>query len=118
MGAEWQRRYSETGYSSAKVVFFVKHPFLYRPWHQHFRLNRAPSVRIIGIGPGASTGGVGAPAGGVVPAVAPAGGVGVDGDEEHVVLAQAPVVVAHAAAALGQEDVGLFGDEEGGDEAG
>ena len=39
-----------------------------------------------GIGPGVATGGVGAPAGGVVPAVAVAGGVAVDGDEEDVVL--------------------------------
>ena len=71
-----------------------------------------------GVGAGVATGGVGAPAGGIVPAVAPAGGVGVNGDVEHVVLAQAPAVVAHAAAALGQRDVGLFGDEEGGDDAG
>ena len=31
------------------------------------------------ISPGVSPGGVGAPAGGIVPAVAPAGGIGVDG---------------------------------------
>jgi len=66
-----------------------------------------------GIGPGVATGGVGAPAGGFVPAVAPTGGVGVDGNEEHVVLAQLAAPLAHAAAALGQGDVGLFGDEEG-----
>lgn len=35
-----------------------------------------------GIGPGVVTGGVGAPAAGGEPAVAPAGGVAVDGDEE------------------------------------
>ena len=41
-----------------------------------------------GIGPGVATGGVGAPAGGVVPAVSAAGGVGVDGDDDDVVLAE------------------------------
>ena len=41
-----------------------------------------------GIGPGVATGGVGAPAAGGEPAVATAGGVAVDGDEEDVVFAQ------------------------------
>jgi len=60
-----------------------------------------------GIGPGVAPRGVGAPAGGVVPAVAPAGGVGVDGDEDDVVPAE-------EAAMLGQRDVFLLGNEEGG----
>lgn len=42
------------------------------------------------IGTGVSTGGVGAPAGGIVPTVAPAGGVGVDGDEDDVARAESP----------------------------
>ena len=41
-----------------------------------------------GIGPGVATGGVGAPAAGGEPAVASAGGIAVDGDEEDVVFAQ------------------------------
>ena len=41
-----------------------------------------------GIGLGVATGGVGAPAAGGEPAVASAGGVAVDGDEEDVVFPQ------------------------------
>ena len=67
-----------------------------------------------GIGPGVSPGGVGALAGGVVPAVAPAGGVGVDGDEDDVVPAEEAAAFVDAAASLGQRDVFLFGNEEGG----
>ena len=66
-----------------------------------------------GIGPGASTGGVGAPAAGGGPVFAGTGGVAVDGDEEDVVFAELAVPLVHAAAALGQGDVGGFGDEEG-----
>jgi len=64
-----------------------------------------------GIGTGVAAGRVGAPAGGIVPAVAPAGSVGVDGDEDDVVFAEAPAEGVDAAAALGQQDVFLFGDE-------
>lgn len=70
-----------------------------------------------GIGPGVSTGGVGAPAGGIVPAVAPAGGVAVDGDEEDVVFAQLAAPLVHAAAALGQGDVRFLRHQERGVEA-
>lgn len=55
-----------------------------------------------GIGPGVSTGGVGAPAAGGEPAVATAGSVAVDGDEENVAFAQLAAPLVHAAAALGQ----------------
>ena len=64
------------------------------------------------VGPGVATGGVGAPAAGVHPAVAVAGGVDVDGNEDDVVFAEAAVPVVHAAAALLQGDVFLLGDEE------
>ena len=67
-----------------------------------------------GIGPGIAPRGVGAPTGGFVPAVAPAGGVGVDGDEEDVAFAEAPADFVHSAAALREGDVGLFRNQEGG----
>ena len=70
-----------------------------------------------GIGPGVAMGGVGAPAGGVVPAVAVAGGVGVDGDEDDVVLAELAAPLVHAAAALGQGDVPFLRDKEFGVDA-
>lgn len=66
------------------------------------------------IGPDVSPGGKGAPAGGIVPAVALSGGVGVDGDEDDVVFSQLAAPLVHAAAALGQRDVFRFGYEEGG----
>ena len=58
-----------------------------------------------GIGPGVATGGVGAPAAGGEPAVATAGGVAVDGDEEDVVFAQLAAALVYSTAALGQGDV-------------
>ena len=70
-----------------------------------------------GIGPGVSTGGVGAPAAGGEPAVAPAGGVAVDGDEEDVVFAQLAAPLVHAAAALGQGDVRFLRHQERGVQA-
>ena len=70
-----------------------------------------------GIGPGVSSGGVGAPAAGGEPAVAPSGGVAVDGDEEDVVFAQLAAPLVHAAAALGQGDVRFLGHQEGGVQA-
>ena len=70
-----------------------------------------------GIGPGASTGGVGAPAAGGEPAVASAGGVAVDGDEEDVVFAQLAAPLVHAAAALGQGDVRFLRHQERGVQA-
>ena len=70
-----------------------------------------------GIGPGVATGGVGAPAAGGEPAVATAGGVAVDGDEEDVVFAQLSAPLVHAAAALGQGDVRFLRDKEFGVEA-
>ena len=54
------------------------------------------------------------PAAGGEPAVASAGGVAVDGDEEDVVFAQLAAPLVHAAAALGQGDVVLLGYQEGG----
>ena len=65
-----------------------------------------------GIGPGVATGGVGAPAAGGEPAVASAGGVAVDGDEEDVVFAQLAAPLVHAAAALGQGDVRFLRHQE------
>lgn len=67
-----------------------------------------------GIGPGVSTGGVDAPAAGGEPAVASAGGVAVDGDEEDVVFAQLAAPLVHAAAALGQGDVRFLRHQERG----
>ena len=70
-----------------------------------------------GIGPGVSTGGVGAPAAGGEPAVASAGGVAVDGDEDDVLAAQLSAPLVHPAAALGQGDVRFLGHQEGGVQA-
>lgn len=70
-----------------------------------------------GIGPGVTTGGVGAPAAGGEPAVAPAGGVAVDGDEEDVVFAQLAAPLVHAAAALRQGDVRFLRHQERGVQA-
>lgn len=70
-----------------------------------------------GIGPGASTGGVGAPAAGGEPAVATAGSVSVDGDEENVAFAQLAAPLVHAAAALGQGDVRFLRHQERGIQA-
>ena len=70
-----------------------------------------------GIGPGVAAGGVGAPAGGVVPAVAVAGGVGMDGDDDDVVLAELAAPGIDTAAALGQGDVPFLQDKEFGVEA-
>ena len=70
-----------------------------------------------GIGPGVSTGGVGAPATGGEPAVASAGGVTVDGDEEDVVFAQLAAPLVHVAAALRQGDVRFLGHQEQGVQA-
>ena len=67
-----------------------------------------------GIGTGGAGSGVGAPAAGGEPAVATAGGVAVDGDEEDVVFAQLAAPLVHAAAALGQGDVRFLGYQEGG----
>ena len=65
-----------------------------------------------GIGRGVATGGVGAPAGGVVPAVAAAGGVAVDGDEPNLVDSQQAAPLVHPAAALLQGDVRFLRDQE------
>lgn len=64
------------------------------------------------VGPSVATGCVGAPAAGVHPAVAVTGGVDVDGDEDDVVFAELAAPGGHAAAALLQRDVFLFGNEE------
>ena len=69
------------------------------------------------IGPGVSTGGIGAPAAGGEPAVTPAGGVAVDGDEEDVVFAQLAAPLVHAAAALRQGDVRFLRHQERGVQA-
>ena len=60
-----------------------------------------------GIGPGVAPRGVGAPAGGIVPAVATAGGIGVDGDEDDVAGAEDLADGVYAAAALGDAIVAL-----------
>ena len=73
-------------------------------------LARAKLQSVSDIGPGVATGGVGAPAGGVVPAVSAAGGVGVDGDDDDVVLAEPAAPDVDAAAALGQGDVPFLRD--------
>lgn len=70
-----------------------------------------------GVGPGVAAGGVGAPAGGVVPAVTVAGGVGMDGDDDDVVLAELAAPGIDTAAALGQGDVPFLRDKEFGVEA-
>ena len=70
-----------------------------------------------GIGPGVATGGVGAPAGGVVPAVSAAGGVGVDGDDDDVVLAEPAAPGIDAETALGQGDVRFLRHQERGVQA-
>ena len=75
------------------------------------------SVRTAGQGPGVATGGVGAPAAGGEPAVATAGGVAVDGDEEDTVYAQLAAPLVHAAAALRQGDVRFLRHQEGGVQA-
>lgn len=65
-----------------------------------------------GIGPGVAPCGVNAPVGGIVPAVAPAGGVGVDGDEDDVACAEGLADGVNATAAFGEGDVLLFRYEE------
>ncbi len=70
-----------------------------------------------GVGPGVATGGVGAPAAGGEPAVATAGGVAVDGDEEDVLFAQLAAPLVHAAAALEQGDVRFLRHQERGVQA-
>ena len=69
------------------------------------------------VGRGVAGGGVSAPAAGVVPAVAVAGCVAVDGDEEDVVFAQLAAPLVHAAAALGQGDVRFLRHQERGVQA-
>ena len=64
------------------------------------------------VGPGVASGGVGAPAAGVHPAVAETSGVDVDGNEDDVIFAEAPAPVVDAAAALLKGDVFLLGNEE------
>ena len=70
-----------------------------------------------GIGTGGAGSGVGAPAAGGEPAVASAGGIAVDGDEEDVVFAQLAAPLVHAAAALGQGDVRFLRHQERGVQA-
>ena len=70
-----------------------------------------------GIGTGGAGSGVGAPAAGGEPAVAVAGGVAVDGDEDDVLAAQLSAPLVYAAAALGQGDVRFLGHQEGGVQA-
>lgn len=70
-----------------------------------------------GIGPGVSTGGIGAPAAGGEPAVAPAGGVAVDGNDNHIALAELATPGIDTAAALGQGDVVFLRYQERGVQA-
>ena len=65
-----------------------------------------------GIGPGVATGGVGAPAAGGEPAVATAGGVAVDGDEDDVLFAEGVAEAVDAVAALEEADVVVFRYQE------
>ena len=65
-----------------------------------------------GIGPGVAPRGVGAPAGGIVPAVATASGIGVDGDEDDIVLAQKSANLIDTPASFGQWDIGEFWHEQ------
>ena len=61
---------------------------------------------------GLATGGVGAPAAGVHPPGAVAGGVDVDGDEADVVGSKLGAAFVDTANALRERDVVFFGDEE------
>ena len=70
-----------------------------------------------GIGTGGAGSGVGAPAAGGEPAVAVAGGIAVDGDEEDVLAAQLSAPFVHPAAALGQGDVRFLRNQERGVQA-
>ena len=64
------------------------------------------------VGAGDAGGGVGAPAGGVVPFAVRGGGVDVDADEDDVLPAEGVGDCVLAAAALLKGDVGFFGDQE------
>ena len=70
-----------------------------------------------GIGTGGAGSGVGAPAAGGEPAVAVAGGIAVDGDEDDVLAVQLSAPLVHAAAALGQGDVRFLRHQERGIQA-
>lgn len=70
-----------------------------------------------GIGNGSAGSGVGAPAAGGEPAVAVAGGVAVDGDEDDVLAAQLSAPFVYTAAALWQGDVRFLGHQEDGVQA-
>ena len=64
------------------------------------------------VGRGVLRRGVGAPAGGVVPAVAFAGSVAVDGNEDDVLLAEGVAEAVDAVAALEEAEVFFFRDQE------
>ena len=64
------------------------------------------------VGRGVLGRGVGAPAGGVVPAVAFAGSVAMDGDEDDVLFAEGVAEAVNAVAALEEADVVVFRYQE------
>lgn len=64
------------------------------------------------VGRGVAGGGVGAPAAGVVPAVAFAGSVAMDGDEDDVLFAEGVAEAVNAVAALEEADVVVFRYQE------
>ena len=64
------------------------------------------------VGRGVLGRGVGAPAGGVVPAVAFAGSVAMDGDEDDVLFAEGVAEAVDAVAALEEADVVVFRYQE------
>ena len=76
-------------------------------------------VEVVGekVGAGDAGGGVGGPAGGVMPFAVRSGGVDVDADEDYVLSAEGIGDGALAAAALLEGDVGFFGYQELGVEA-
>ena len=63
---------------------------------------------------GVAVGGIGTPAGDIVPAVAHSGGVAVNRDEDNILLANGPAESIDTAAALRQGDVFLFRNEKPG----
>lgn len=65
-----------------------------------------------GIGLGFTPGGEATPAPGIEPVPAVSGGVNVNGDENHLIVAELPADGVYAAAALLQGNVLAFGDDE------
>lgn len=64
------------------------------------------------IGPGVDSGSVSAPAGCIEPLIALPGSIGVDGDEDDIVLAQKLANLIDTSATFGQWDIGEFRHEQ------